>query len=257
MDREKYAQNFIAKMHPGAFFWLITSLSVLILMLAPTIYLKFLILPVFYIIALIGEKGQVFLVSLQRIAFLCFIVFIIQGTAFGDRVVFEFWFFKFKDVGIQRSLYFMLMFSTFGGALVLYFTVINLYDLCYTMRQSGVPFTAAYIFLLTLQTIPLLAKKSQMIMEAQKARGIEIEGNLITRIKAYVPMFGPLLLSSIFSTEERAITLEARAFTAKCAKTSLFDVTKKRSDILVEGVGIALSIGVIAYKAVSIWLVSL
>ena len=44
---------------------------------------------------------------------------------------------------------------------------------------------------------------------------------MIVRAKAFFPSVGPLILNSLVSAEERAITLEARAFSVPCKKTTL------------------------------------
>ncbi len=58
-------------------------------------------------------------------------------------------------------------------------------------------------------------------MESQSARGIETEGNVLVRSKAFLPVLGPVILSSIAATEERTITMETRAFYAP-AKIRIF-----------------------------------
>ncbi len=51
-----------------------------------------------------------------------------------------------------------------------------------------------------------MTKLSKTINEAQRARGIETEGSLLIRARAFLPMLGPLVLTSIQQTEERVLT---------------------------------------------------
>lgn len=67
-------------------------------------------------------------------------------------------------------------------------------------------------------------------MNAQKARGVETEGNIIVRAKVFIPTIIPLVLSSIAGTEERALTLEARGFSSKIKPTHLEDIEKTPAD---------------------------
>ena len=78
--------------------------------------------------------------------------------------------------------------------------------------------------------IPELQKQSMVIMDSQRSRGVETEGNLFTRSKALIPVFIPLVLSSIANTEERAITLESRAFSSESRRTRLYDIEKSKYD---------------------------
>lgn len=84
--------------------------------------------------------------------------------------------------------------------------------------------------MLTLQTIPEMKKQADVIMDSQKARGIETEGNVFVRAKALIPIFIPLVLSSIANTEERAITLEARGFSVGEKRTILYDIEETKND---------------------------
>ena len=84
--------------------------------------------------------------------------------------------------------------------------------------------------MLTLQTIPEMKKQADVIMDSQKARGIETEGNVFVRAKALIPIFIPLVLSSIANTEERAITLEARGFSVGEKRTILYDIDETKND---------------------------
>jgi cobalt transport protein len=90
--------------------------------------------------------------------------------------------------------------------------------------------------MLTLQTIPEMKKQANVIMDSQKARGIETEGNILVRAKALIPIFIPLVLSSIANTEERAITLEARGFSVGEKRTILYDIEETKNDKIMKAI---------------------
>lgn len=69
-----------------------------------------------------------------------------------------------------------------------------------------------YVLMAVLQIVPTMADRTGAIMDAQRSRGMETEGTLWTRIKAFIPLLGPLVTSSLISTEERALALEVRGF---------------------------------------------
>lgn len=110
------------------------------------------------------------------------------------------------------------------------------------------PPMGAYIVLSTLQIIPEMRRQAHTIMEAQKTRGVETEGSLLIRAKAFIPILTPLILSSIASTEERAITLESRAFSAPTKKTSLHKLKKSSSDRTIPIVLLILMISLIIWR---------
>lgn len=89
---------------------------------------------------------------------------------------------------------------------------------------------ATYVLLSTANIIPQMSKKMNAILDAQRSRGIETDSSLLVRAKAFFPSVGPLLLNALVSAEERAITLEARAFSAPCKKTKLREIADTSKD---------------------------
>lgn len=121
-----------------------------------------------------------------------------------------------------------------GTALLLFFRITEVKDITAALENAGMPPSGSYVVLSAIQMIPEMKKQSATIMDAQKTRGVEVEGGVLTRTKAFLPTLGPLVLSSIASTEERVITLESRAFTARGEKTHLHTVRKRRVDHIIQ-----------------------
>jgi energy-coupling factor transport system permease protein len=109
----------------------------------------------------------------------------------------------------------------FSGMLILFFETTPMRDLMYTLEQKGMSHENSFIMLASMQNIVDLKKASVTILESQKSRGIETDGNIIVRARAFFPMLGPLLLGAIASTEEKAIAMDARAFSVKRKHTFL------------------------------------
>jgi len=64
---------------------------------------------------------------------------------------------------------------------------------------------------LALQLVPLLQREAQLILRAQRARGIVLEGPPWRRARRLVAVLLPLLLSSLRQAEELALALKARS----------------------------------------------
>ena len=69
-----------------------------------------------------------------------------------------------------------------------------------------------------------------VIADAQRSRGMETEGNLLVRIKAFLPLISPVVMSALTATRERAIALEVRGFGAKGLKTWMHPHQKTKAD---------------------------
>jgi energy-coupling factor transport system permease protein len=107
------------------------------------------------------------------------------------------------------------------GAFVLFALTTRPDQLMLGLTQRGLPPQLAYLVLATLQIVPRLQARAAAILDAQRARGLETSGSLARRARALPALVVPLILSSLVDVEERALALEARAFSRAGPKTSL------------------------------------
>jgi len=115
-------------------------------------------------------------------------------------------------------------------------------------RWLGYPNALSFTFTTAVRLVPTLAVDAQTVVDAQRSRGLELDkGNLLKRIRNYVPILIPLLLIAIRRSLELAEALESRGFPGEEGRTSLFQLKLKRADYAI----IACSLGAIA---VSFWL---
>jgi energy-coupling factor transport system permease protein len=138
------------------------------------------------------------------------------------------------------------------GLLVVYAT--HPADLALALVQAGAPFSLAYIAVAAIQLLPEMQGRAQNILNAQQARGLETQGNLLMRGRAFVPLIAPLVYGALENVQERALALDARAFRAPRAKTSWREL---RDSNLQRVVRWLLVIGSILLSIVSVILLSL
>lgn len=82
--------------------------------------------------------------------------------------------------------------------------------------------TLAMMMTLALRFIPTLTEEIERITNAQKARGAELEtGSLVTRAKALVPIFVPLMVSSFRRAYELAFAMTCRGYTGGEGRTRM------------------------------------
>ncbi len=153
----------------------------------------------------------------------------------------------FKKAGVESALMLTSTILSLASVILMFFETTELEDLMISLQEIGVSHVHSYIILSTLQMIPEFFSKSKIIMQAQRARGIETEGNLFIRTKAFFPTLTPLIISSINDIEDKVVTMEARAFSVDVKKTHLKELKTSTKDYVV----IALSI--IALIAFIIW----
>ena len=114
-------------------------------------------------------------------------------------------------------------------------------DLLEALIARGASHRIAFVVLSAVQMVPRLQARAGSILEAQQARGLMVTGSFATRIRALVPLVGPVLLGSLIDVRERTFALEARGFGARPDRTAyriVADTTADRVGRLVLLVGI-------------------
>jgi len=100
------------------------------------------------------------------------------------------------------------------------------------LEQSHVPFDITFAFTTAVRFVPVLAEEAQTIMDAQKARGLELErGNFMKRVRNYIPILIPLIVSAIRRSLELAEAMESRAWGAAKKRTNLYVLKMGRGDL--------------------------
>lgn len=176
-------------------------------------------------------------------------LFPIQGF-FGEgaTVLFQIGRFSLKLEGILlASDYTVRILVGIGAAMMLMF-VTRPDHLMQALSERGFPYKLGYIVVTTMQIIPRFQAKAQMILNAQRSRGLETGGSLLHRARMLFPLVGPLILGSIIDIDERAIALEARAFNHPGPKTSLYFLVDKPSQKIIRRILLGLMIAIVLLR---------
>jgi energy-coupling factor transport system permease protein len=153
----------------------------------------------------------------------------IRGSAFFIIMIFAINFIVYLIYGmpliaaltlsVSMSFRFFVLISIFST----FFLTTSPEDLTQAMVQLRVPYDYALTFNMAMRFVPTLSKEAQVIMDAQKSRGLEMEkGNFMQKIRNYIPVLVPLIVSSFRRAELVADAMESRAFGASKKRTSLY-----------------------------------
>ena len=113
------------------------------------------------------------------------------------------------------------------------------------LEQTRIPYEFAFAFTTAVRFVPVLAEEAQTIMDAQKARGLEMEkGNFLKRIRNYIPVLIPLIVSAIRRSLELAEAMESRAWGAAKKRTNLYALKLARGDLTL----LAITICILAFS---------
>lgn len=157
--------------------------------------------------------------------FAVFVIIMVTARAFfydGDSpILWSAGRFSIKLYGIYRGLHSSNIILGFSSSLVFFYLTTDAETLMLELEKHRVSPRATFVILTTFQMIPQMSENSKAIQNAQKARGIETEGNILIRAKAFLPMFMPLLLSAFTMAEEKTLALETRGFNSSSTKTRI------------------------------------
>lgn len=84
-----------------------------------------------------------------------------------------------------------------------------------TFRGLGLPDKIAYAMDLTMRFIPSFGRDFQLTLDAQKARGYELEklkGGLFAQVRKLAPLMVPVTIHSIIASEDIIDAMDLRAF---------------------------------------------
>jgi energy-coupling factor transport system permease protein len=114
-----------------------------------------------------------------------------------------------------------------------------------TFRRLGLPDKASYSIDLAFRLIPTLGRDFALTLDAQRARGYEVErlrGGLFDRLRRLAPLLVPVLIHAILSGEEIVDAMELRAFGAQ-RRTWTRDMRFQTRDYLFLAFGLAVAVG--------------
>jgi energy-coupling factor transport system permease protein len=140
---------------------------------------------------------------------------------------------------VAMTLRFIVLIESFS----IFFLTTSPDHLGLALEQTHVPYEFTFAFTTAVRFVPVLAEEAQTIMDAQKARGLELErGNFLKRIRNYIPILIPLIVSAIRRSLELAEAMESRAWGATKKRTNLYVLKMHKGDFIL----IAITIGILA-----------
>lgn len=114
-----------------------------------------------------------------------------------------------------------------AGRIIVAFLVMVLFlfttladDLLEALISRGASHRFAFVVLSAIQMVPRMQTRAASILDAQQARGLPVTGSFRSRVRALVPLIGPVILGSLIDVRERTFALEARGFGARPGRTA-------------------------------------
>ncbi len=211
-------------------------LSVALMVLSLSFTDSWLILALFLVILVpLAAWARVLLPFLRATTRTClplfFMVLVIQIIFHrgGEVLWFHWWIFSITAEALSLALLLSARILVMVSSFVFFVLITHPGEMMTDLVARGFSPTLTYVFLAALQLVPALQARARTILEAQEARGMEIGKGPLSQIRVYLPLVGPLIIGSLLEVEERAMALEARAFTSPTQKTTLHEIPDSRA----------------------------
>jgi energy-coupling factor transport system permease protein len=132
------------------------------------------------------------------------------------------------SLAVSTVLRLIVLMSAFS----LFFLTVHPDDFALALVKLHVPYDFAFAFSMAVRYVPTIATETETIRDAQMSRGLELErGNLVQKVRNYLPILIPIIVSSIRRALQVAESLESRAFGATAKRTSLYELQLRKRDV--------------------------
>lgn len=177
----------------------------------------------FLVVSMVALMLLVFWLSLYRLWFN-----FLKGLSVA---VLSFFIIAWLAFDLQTGIVSGLRLLTLGTVFFLFFQTTPPEMLSNALLKMGCPYPFTFVLNASMQFIPTLIRHARNIRDAQRSRGIPIEGGL--RSLFYLPaLAGPLLIQSFKFADELAEAMEARGF-GTSGRTLRYEPRFKRVDWIV------------------------
>lgn len=154
-------------------------------------------LGILLMVTLLLHLGLAWLGLLKGLGFATFTFFIIAGLTFD----------------LVTAILAALRLLTIGTVFFLFFQTTSPEALSNALIKMGAPYPFVFVLTASMQFVHVLTRRVISIRDAQRARGIPVEGGL--RAFRYFPaLAGPLLIQAFQLADQLAEAMEARGFGA-------------------------------------------
>jgi energy-coupling factor transport system permease protein len=247
MDPSLYLDRdtWIHRLDPRTKMFLLVGMFVL-----PFVFLNPLYeLAILVLILFLGYLAKV-LVNLRRIWFILVtiaVVTVILWSIFGSGQTPLFLFVELEALLYGLSIALRIDTTVIAG--MIFLSITRNEEVAMGLVRLGIPYRFAFAVSTALRLVPTIAATGLTIGQAQRSRGLDLEsGNVVQRIRKYVPLLVPIFISTIRSTNVFSMALESKGFGAGAGRTSFLQTALGGRDALVLVVFVALLAGAIALR---------
>ena len=253
MLQQRDTSTFLKRLGTGPKLWLSLGL-IFFIILVKNLYLAIALMAVSIFMIVREKQFTLFKVILVTMTILFISMYGIYGAMAPviDKSTEPVWFtigsIRYYQLGFEYAARYYFRVAPLMCSLFLLFLTMDMTDLGVIMCNIGIPYRLVFTFIDSFQVITLLNKDMEQIRDAQRARGLNTEGNVLQRFKAFVPIMVPVVANSIIKVQDQAIAMDTKGFNSTGKKTVYRELKYTTVDQIVRVAGILLFVGSVAYR---------
>jgi energy-coupling factor transport system permease protein len=127
-----------------------------------------------------------------------------------------------------------LRLATFVATGLIFLSTTRNEELTNGLIRMGAPYPVAFVLSAALRLVPTFAGAGATIIQAQLARGLDLEsGSIFSRIGKFIPQAVPLFIYALRHTNLLAMALESKGFSPQSPRTFYYEPQMRRIDYIV------------------------
>lgn len=195
--------------------------------------------------ALISAAGAWANVRRLRLLFvMVFVMTFLIWTLFfrGGDPLFTWGPIRISAAGLHFALGMAIKLDTFLGVGIVFLSTTKIEEFAYALTRVGMPYKLGFTMTLAFRLVPVFVEAAATVVQAQRCRGFNFdEGNLLQRMRRYVPVIVPVFMGALRRADGMAMALEARGFQARTQRTEFEHFPFRTSDGLALCVAVAVA----------------
>ncbi len=149
----------------------------------------------------------------------------------GPTELFSFWIIDFTLESILYGFAMGIRTAIFLITGVTFLSTTRIEEFTTALIKLKIPYPLAFSISTAFRLLPAFAGAGSTIIQAQTSRGLDLEsGNIIVRMKKFIPLLVPILIYAIRSINLQAMALESKCFNLTKDRTFYFKLKMKNSD---------------------------
>ena len=153
----------------------------------------------------------------------------------GDRVLLALGGFRLTSEAVGRGLVAASRLAALSFIVAAWLTTTSERQVIQSFVRLGLPYRWGVALAIGLRSIPALAALYGAVVDAQRARGLRLDGPLTRRVQAQLPILVATMVSVIRMADQTARALDARGFGGPSRPTTLHELRMRPSDWAVAG----------------------